>query len=118
MFRCVVKRLILLLLIISVVFTSNYCNSKREPRNLIRGTVTDSATGTPIDSAQIVIIDTISLSRVFYADHLGNYQANPDTTGIVQVFCRKEEYITKMTTVDLTTNKDIYGNINFELIKQ
>lgn len=108
--------LILILYFLLSIFIS--CSHKPEPRNLIVGIITDSLTGVPIDSAQIVIADTISLTRVFYSDKQGRYQAYPDTSGVVQVFCMKSTYKTKITTVDLTTNEDVYESINFELVKQ
>ena len=120
-FTSKIKRFTMLLLLCSTVFISFYCEERPEPRNLIRGTVTDSITGAPIDSAQITVGDTlgdtVSPVKIFYSNQQGKYEAYPYTSGVVQVFCRKETYSTKMINLDLTTNRDVYENVDFELVK-
>lgn len=92
-----------------------HCRHKPEPRNLIIGTVTDSLTGAPIDSAQLVIGDTLTSAKIYYTDARGRYVAHPFTSGIVEVYCRKAAYETRLRTVDLSTNLDVYRDVDFEL---
>lgn len=112
-----IKRFAVLLLLCSTVFIGFYCSTGPEPISIIKGTVTNSITGAAVDSAQIVVGDTITSTKIFYSDQQGKYEAYPDTVGTVQVFCRKETYQTKMITVDLAVNQFVYENVNFELVK-
>lgn len=116
MIRCNPLRCFALAALVAVGFAvCLQCRGKPEPRNLIIGTVTDSLTGAPIDSAQVVIGDTLTSSRIYYSDAQGRYAAYPFTSGIVEVYCRKASYHTRQRTVDLSPNQDIYRNVDFIL---
>jgi hypothetical protein len=116
MIKCNTYKRFVLAGVIAVGFTvCLHCGHSREPRNLITGTVTDSLTGAPIDSAQVVIGDTLISMKVFYTNPQGYYTAFLDTFGVVQIFCRKDTYRTKQRTMDLSSNLDVYRDVDFEL---
>ena len=94
------------------------CRSGPEPRTLVRGTATDSITAEPIDSAQIVIGDTILQPRVVYSNSQGKYAVYPDTFGVLPIYCRKDNYSSKVISIDLTTGQDVYDNVDFELVPE
>jgi len=112
------NRIGLLLLIFLVALACNSCRTGPEPLYLIRGTVTDSVTGAPIDSAQVTVGDTISPVVVFHSNQHGEYAAYPDTFGVVHLYCRKEAYLTRMIDVELVGGKFVYKDVDFELVKK
>ena len=107
------------ILIFSIVLIS--CNPNAGPHpeeyDRISGFVVDSLTNLPIDSAQIIIGDTLSSSLITYTNNEGWFTKIPDTFGIVDVYCRKTDYLTKKKTVDLTVDYLIINDFNFKLQK-
>lgn len=112
-----VNRLGLLLLLSALVFAAVGCSTGPEPVYVIKGTITDSVTGAPIDSAQIIVGDTTTSTKIFYSGPQGHYKAYPDTVGRVQVFCRKATYQTKVITVELAVSRFLYEGRDFELVR-
>ncbi len=78
----------------------------------VKGTVTDSITGAPLDSAEVFYSD----SYFVYADSLGEYQISDLGNPPPQVGCRRDGYITKTISLDIVTGKRLYDSTNFQLV--
>lgn len=83
------------------------------PVNVVKGTVIDSLTRSPIDSAWIDN-DTIVPHRV-YSDSIGHYYFPVGYKGKKSVYCGKEGYITENKEIIFTGN-GITAVIDFELV--
>jgi len=91
------------------------CRGAPMPIYEVFGTVTDSITAEAIDSAQIVLGDTLNSVEIFYTNSAGNYTAHPHNDGIIEIFCRKTGYSTKVISLELKLRQYKYKDINFEL---
>ncbi len=87
------------------------------PLDRISGKVIDSITGLAIDSAEVIFGDTLSSTINTYSNSEGLYFIYPGTTGVVNIYCRKENYVTKMKSLDLPYDNLIITDFNFELTK-
>jgi hypothetical protein len=83
------------------------------PVNMVKGTVIDSQTLVPIDSAW-VDNDTLAPHSVF-TDSLGNYQMPIGHTGRHFIYCGKDAYVTRKKEIVFTGN-GITATINFQLV--
>jgi hypothetical protein len=107
-------RLIILLIPFGIGLSLIDCSEEKiisDPDYLFGGFVRDSITGQPIDSAWINIHDSIAPYRA-YSDSTGYYKTSVFLGGELMVFCGKEGYYIKDTTINLNTNLD---SINFSL---
>ena len=108
-------KLTLLLLLVCVLFFGS-CGME-DPAITISGTVTDSMSGLPIDSAIIHDSDTIS-SAAFYSDSLGKYTLGGMGYRNFRVFCRKTGYQTKVRTVRSSKDHLTFRGVDFRLVPQ
>lgn len=89
--------------------------SQGDPATSIRGVVTDSVTGEPIDSALLQIGDTLSQYR-FYSDTLGRYGIFAGLGyGTYHVFCHKEGYHMETRVVRSWKDNTMITGVNFQL---
>jgi len=79
-----------------------------------RGIVTDSATGVPIDSAWIDVVDTLP-PYPFYSDSAGHYRAQFFGKQWINIYCGKEGYFIGRKRL---YNDREYDNIDFKLVHQ
>ena len=104
-----------LLLLVSLLLSGS-CGMG-DPMTSISGVVTDSMSGSPIDSAVLQIKDTLS-PALFYSDSLGKYTALRFGYGTFRLFCRKTVYQTKSTTVRSSKDNLTITGIDFQLVTQ
>lgn len=83
----------------------------------IRGVVTDSVTGEPIDSAIIQMRDTASANQ-HYTDSLGEYAYITFGYGQHRLFCRKEGYQSQSRIVTSSKGHAVVSGVNFQLSTQ
>lgn len=102
-------------LVVVAVLWLNCDLNKGDPVTSIRGVVTDSVTGEPIDSAVLQIGDTLSQYR-FYSDTLGSYGIFAGLGyGTYHVFCRKEGYHMETRVVRSWKDNTMITGIDFRL---
>lgn len=108
-------RQILLFIVVVICVLWSACDDTivEPPINVVKGTVIDSLTRIPIDSAW-VDNDTLAPRRA-YTDTFGNYSFPIGYKGKKTVYCGKEGYTTTMKEVTFTGN-GITAVINFELV--
>jgi len=80
------------------------------------GHVLDSNTGTPIESALILVDDTLTTTDTFWTDSTGYYHAILSLGKEQQIFCLKGGFATKSTSVSLGVNKPVADTIDFDLV--
>lgn len=86
-----------------------------DPVTTIRGIVTDSVTGEPIDSAVIQIGDTLR-SLEFYTDSSGTYGVFAGIGyGTYRLTCRKDGYDTKQQVVRSYKGHTVITSADFRL---
>jgi hypothetical protein len=109
-----VKRTLLLAIGVSVLvwMACDEVHNGRPSLNGVKGTVIDSLTRVPIDSAW-VDMDTLALHEV-YTDSLGNYRMPVGYRGKYFIYCGKNAYVTKKKEITFTGN-GITAEMNFEL---
>jgi len=88
-----------------------------DPSSTFSGIVVDSITGLPVDSAQIIYGDTLSSTLYTYTNTDGEYIISIGKVGIVDVYCRKESYLTEMKPLDIPNTNSIISDFDFKLIK-
>jgi hypothetical protein len=108
-------RIVIPLLAIAVVVSLS-CGliDQGDPATSIRGVVTDSVTGEPIDSALLQIADTLNTLPV-YSDSLGRYTIAHMGYGTYRVFCRKEGYHMETRVVRSWKDNTMITGVNFQL---
>jgi hypothetical protein len=107
-------RQILLFIVVVICVLWSACDDTivEPPINVVKGTVTDSLTRVPIDSAWIDN-DTILPHRV-YSDSLGYYYFPIGYKGKKSVYCGKDGYITKNKEIIFSGN-GMTATMDFEL---
>ena len=90
-----------------IAFLLQACSVGPTDKNLkfgwVVGTVTDSLSSVPIDSAIIALADTLIAGDTTYTDTTGYYRAFAGSQGLYRsVFCRKTGYQSQKKIVDLT----------------
>lgn len=110
------RRMLLVILVGAMLY-----GSCRQPKQIvdtlthISGIVTDSTTGLAIDSALISLEDTLSPSIKTYTDSSGAYALDPFGQGTFVVYCRKDSYRTRWTTIRSSSANDVFDSVDFQL---
>lgn len=112
---------ILTFLIFATVFTIIIlvgCDRSKpfaDPGYTITGTVTDSITGEPIDSAIVYYLDSSYYHAV--TDSLGQFRYEHLFSMPSPLTCAKEGYVTKEIVIERVNNVYRYDNVNFQLVQ-
>lgn len=110
------KRLLLVVLVGAMTYVS--CRDADEIADgnmIITGTVTDSVTGMPIDSALVDLDDTSHAVVAVYTDMLGEYQIDLLASASHVVYCRKNGYRTKWIVVPKPAGVPFVKDVDFQL---
>ena len=108
------------ILIFATVFTiiilvgCDRATKYEDPIYTITGTVTDSTTGEPIDSAQVYYLDSSYYHAV--TDSLGQYEYGHLFSMPSPLTCAKEGYLTKEIVIERLDNVVRYENVDFQLV--
>lgn len=76
----------------------------------VSGTVIDSLSGEPIDSARITMVDTLTWAHPVLTDSLGHWEFEYQGAAGVTFYCQKEGFQTRSAVVSpIKTNQRIKG---------
>jgi len=109
-------RITVLMLMVTAAISMNCDLRKSDPITSIRGRVTDSVTGEPVDSAIINLMDTTTVP--VFSDSLGEYYALRMGLGLNLVFCRKEGYQSQSRVVSSSEDHATVTGVDFRLSPQ
>lgn len=82
----------------------------------VSGTVIDSLSGEPFDSARITILDTLTLARPIFSDSLGHWHHWFPGTATITYYCQKDGYHTKSAVVSSTRENESFSGVDFLLL--
>ena len=114
--RLAVPYMILLILAISLIQCDGRGTAFVEYVYTIRGTVTDSITGEPLDSAQVYYLYLDSTYIPVITDTLGQFRYEHMYSMPSPLTCTKEGYITKEIVIQRMKYLYRYDNIDFQLV--
>jgi hypothetical protein len=105
------------ILIIGVCLSLIGCESRKvvEYVGFVEGTVTDSLTRLPIDSAWISGTSDTSYTPITYTDSSGHYKIAEFPGRYRFIFCGKDGYVTKKSR-EYKTHKNKTTRVDFELV--
>ena len=87
------------------------------PTTTFLGTVVDSATMIPIDSARVVLSDTLEGYEAAFSDSTGRFELVGRGVGRFDVFCQKQGYNTKSVTLFSNFLRNRFDDMRFALAK-
>ncbi len=82
----------------------------------VEGTVIDSLSGEPIDSARITIFDTLTLADPILSDSLGHWDIWYEGAATITFYCQKDGYHTKSAVVSSTRENESFSGVDFLLL--
>jgi hypothetical protein len=103
--------------VIAIVYAIEGCQSSAsivEPLYRFTGTITDSTTGMPVDSAIVYYSPDAAGS---YSDSSGHFYFDWHGSFPSPLTCAKEGYSMKQITIELNPNQYVYDSVNFQLVQ-
>ncbi len=81
----------------------------------VEGTVIDSLSGEPIDSARITMLDTLTLAEPMFTDSLGHWYHWYQGAASITYYCQKDGYHTKSAMVNPVREDQRITGVDFSL---